>query len=243
MSGAQHQQAKAKNLSFGANVIKRQVLHDKTGVSRQTMSMPGRLFLDTDTATLAHALSATPPALHQIPRANMAPGQQIVVLTADRHLAQMRWGIVPVGRVNARGRPVLDVIVNARSETVFAKSAFIGTARAIVPAHGWYEWTGEKRHKTAWRIRRPDHGLIAFAAITDLWTAPGGQALWQVATVTCAPSADVRAVHDRMGVILDPNDFETWLTGTTEAATALMKPAADGSLVVEPATKVDWTAP
>ena len=57
----------------------------------------------------------------------------------------MRWGMIPVGRVNARGRPVMETIVNARSETLFEKTAFQGVARCLVPADGWYEWTGAVR--------------------------------------------------------------------------------------------------
>ena len=47
-----------------------------------------------------------------------------------------------------------------------------------------------------------DGGLMAFAAISDVWTAPGGRRLAQVATVTCEPNVDVKPIHHRMGVIL-----------------------------------------
>ena len=68
---------------------------------------------------------------------------------------------------------------------------------------GWYEWTGKARRKKAWRIRPRSGGLLLFAAITDVWEAPGGRSVHQVATVTCAPSADVRDVHHRMGVLIE----------------------------------------
>ncbi len=161
----------------------------------------------------------------------------------DRVLAHMRWGMIPVGRVNARGRPVLETIVNARSESVFDKSAFDGVGRALVPCDGWYEWTGKARHKTAWRIRRRDGAMMAFAAITDEWTAPGGKVVAQVATVTCEPNADVRDIHHRMGVILGPEQFEAWLTGEAENTKGLMEPLVDGNLVVEEVRDVDWSAP
>ncbi len=83
---------------------------------------------------------------------------------------------------------------------------------------------------------------MAFAVITDRWAAPGGRVVDQVATVTCEPSGDVRDIHHRMGVILDPGDFETWLNGSIEQAAALMRPYPDGSLLVEEAGDVDWTA-
>ena len=65
----------------------------------------------------------------------------------------------------------------------------------------------------------------------------------QVATVTCEPSADVRDIHHRMGVLLRPDQFETWLTGSEEEARALMQPYPNGTLQVEEASDVDWNAP
>lgn len=137
----------------------------------------------------------------------------------------------------------METIINARSETVFDKSAFDGVGRAIVPADGWYEWTGERRKKTAWRLRPRDGGLLWFAAICDTWAAPGGLLLKQVATVTCAPNEDVAPIHHRMGVLLHRDDLSVWLNGTVDAARALMVPAAKGLLQIEEAGDVDWDGP
>jgi len=203
--------------------------------------MPGRFFLTTPLDALASHFDAKTDLVPDQPRFNVAPGQEVIVCTADRRLVKMRWGLIPVGRVNARGRPVMETIVNARSETVFVKSAFKGTARVLVPADGWYEWTGAARKKTAWRIAPKVGGLLAFAAISDIWAGPGGIEVHQVATVTCEPSRDVVKIHDRMGVLLDPVHFETWLTGTPDAAFALMQPYPNGPLKVTEAQGVDWT--
>ena len=205
--------------------------------------MPGRVFLTTPPDVIASRFGVSPdPIADEPPRRNIAPGQEIVVLTSEG-LTRMRWGMIPVGRVNARGRPVMETIVNARSETVFGKSAFDGVGRAVVPVDGWYEWKGKTRRKTAWRIRAADGGVLYFAAITDVWIAPGGRSVPQVATVTCEPNADVRDVHHRMAVILPNEAIATWLTGTEKDASALMVPWPDGRLVVEPAGDVDWSQP
>lgn len=154
----------------------------------------------------------------------------------------MRWGILPVGRVNARGRRVMETILNARSETVFSKSAFQGVRRCIVPADGWYEWTGETRKKRVWRLRHSDVRPLAFAAIRDVWTAPGAREVAQVATVTCEPSADVRPVHHRMGILLDPEDFDIRLDGDAAAPERVMRPYPDGRILVDEAGDVGWAA-
>ena len=202
--------------------------------------MPGRLFLTRPLREIAEWMGAEDKNLpQQPPRFNIAPGQNIAVCV-EGQLREMRWGIIPVGRKNARGRPVMETIINARSETVLDKSAFDGVKRCLVPADGWYEWTGEKRLKTAWRIKNKDGSPLAFAAIFDIWTAPGGLEVPQVATVTCEPNNDVREIHHRMGVLLEPAQFATWLGADDTAASRLMVPYPEGRLSIEEVTDVDW---
>lgn len=203
--------------------------------------MPGRLFLETPLSDVAARLGFSTD-LHDPPRRNISPGEEVAVASVGK-LSRMRWGLIPVGRVNARGRPVMETIINARSESVFDKSAFDGVGRAVIPADGWYEWTGSERRKQAWRIRAKDRNVLFFAAITDVWDAPGGLSVPQAATVTCAPSADVRDIHHRMGVLLAHKDVETWLKGDAEKAKPLMVPYPEGALQVEKANDVDWFAP
>ena len=96
--------------------------------------MPGRLWLTrpADAVERAAGVPGLPPLA---PRRNIAPGQEVPVLGPDGWRIA-RWGLVPVGRVDARGRPVMSMLVNARSETVFDKSAYAGTGRAVLPADG-----------------------------------------------------------------------------------------------------------
>jgi len=204
--------------------------------------MPGRFFLTRPLSDIAGQLGMQDSLPPQPPRRNIQPGQEVVTLTTEG-LQLMRWGMIPVGRVNARGRPVMEIIINARSETVFDKSAFDGVGRAVILVDGWYEWTGEKRRKTAWRISPADGSLLFFAAITDTWQAPGGLQVDQCAAVTCEPNDDLRPIHHRMGVLLNQAEIETWLTGSEEAAQKLARPWPNGLLQIEEAGDVDWTGP
>ncbi len=200
--------------------------------------MPGRLFLETSITEVGRWVDRdVTDVSDELSRRNIAPGQEVVCLTSEG-FKRMRWGIIPVGRVNARGRPVMETIVNARSETAFDKSAFDGVGRAVVIVDGWYEWTGEKRKKTAWRIRGNEP--LVFAAITDVWTAPGGREVHQVATVTCEPNADIESIHHRMGVLLEKEAIDLWLNGTPEEVAPLMVPWPEGRLSIEEASDVDW---
>lgn len=193
--------------------------------------MPGRLFLLRDRVS-----GGGQEVTGLIPRRNMAPGEMLWTLTTEG-FREMRWGLIPTGRSNARGRPVMETIVNARGETVFDKSAFAGVRRAAVPVDGWYEWTGPARRKTIWEITSGDDAVLWFAAIWDVWRAPNGLEIAQVATVTCPPNGDVRDIHDRMGVLLAPDDLQTWLNGSEAAARDLIRPAPNGSLAVREVTQ------
>lgn len=198
--------------------------------------MPGRLILTRPAAEVAGFLGVPVPDL--APRAAIAPGEQVLCRSAGgAELA--RWGMIPVGRVNARKRPVMETITNARSETLFAKSAFAGVGRAIVPVDGWIDWTAGPGRRQAWRFRAADGGCLAFAAIRDVWTAPGGAALAQIATVTCAPNEEVAPLHDRMAVILDPADFDLWLGGSEAEVAPLLRTLPAGRIVAERAAEMD----
>ena len=197
--------------------------------------MPGRFFLDATVAEVAAHFAAEPAGIPEFGRRHdVAPGDPVVAVVAEagRRLAVMRWGLIPMGRTNARGRPVLETIVNARSETLFAKSAYAGLRRCLMPVGGWYEWTGERRRKTRWTIRAPGAPILAFAAVWDRWQAPGGAEVASLATVTCPPGPDVAAVHDRMPVILAPDAWPVWLGEAAGDPAALMRPLPAGALTV-----------
>lgn len=205
--------------------------------------MPGRLFLTTPMSVIEAEAGCDASGAHDVaPRLTIKPGEEVMTLAAGLRPRPMRWGMIPSGRVNARGRPVLEIIVNARSETVFSKSAYEGVGRCVVPADGWYEWTGFRGRKTAWRIGSADAGILWFAGICDAWIAPGGREVWQAAIVTCPPSEEVRPIHDRMGVLLAPDQLRAWIDGPKAQAAALLKSPQDVSLVIERADEVDWAA-
>lgn len=193
--------------------------------------MPGRLFLTTPEAEIAKRLDA--PLVAEGAAASgldISPGEEILALDQEGKLRPMRWGMILSGK-GSRRRPIMETVINARSETVFEKAAFRDVSRALVPADGWYEWTGEARKKTRWRFRAADGGPLFFAAIYSVWRRPGGIELYQTATLTCEPNDLVRPIHHRMGVLLPEPLWSPWMAGEAVA----MDPAPGGQLVVEEA--------
>ena len=178
------------------------------------------------------------------PRSNVAPTQQALAIRRGedgrRQAAMLRWGLIPFF---AKDPKKLPMMVNARVETIATLPSFrdaVKKRHAIVPACGYYEWTGPKGAKEPWRFVRADGKPISLAAIWERWTpkadqveAWGEQAVESVAIVTAEPSPDIAHIHDRMPVVLEQTDFDLWLDpdpAQFERQMALLKPAPAGTL-------------
>jgi putative SOS response-associated peptidase YedK len=166
-------------------------------------------------------VSRLPPGELQLyfkERFNIAPTQDApVILLEDSRLEQraMRWGLQP----SWANFP----IINVKSETVTAKPTFresFSSRRCLVPADGFYEW--QKPARTPFRFVLPDRSAFCFAGIWDRsLIKSAGQPVETFAIVTTAASADVRPVHERMPLIIPPQDYENWLSNPAQAAEML----------------------
>ncbi len=173
------------------------------------------------------------------PRAHVAPGQPIGVVRLEhgaRHFALVRWGFIPSWVKEVKpGKP----LINARGETVMEKPSFrnaMRRRRCLVPADGYYECSGAEGRKVPFFVQAADKGLFALAGLWEHWMGTDGSELETAVLMTIAPNAELATIHDRMPVIIAPEDYETWLTGEVEDAARLIRPAPDGSSVMEPTT-------
>jgi putative SOS response-associated peptidase YedK len=167
-------------------------------------------------------------------RYNIAPTQPIAVVARDREGVRrfrlMRWGLLPSFVKDPKQFPTL---INARSEEVLEKPSFrhaMRWRRCLIPADGFYEWTGPKGKRRPFLLRRREPSLFAFAGLYERWRDPKGGEIDTVAILTCPANLTIAELHDRMPVVLRPEHFEAWLDvkGTTaEAALAVLQPAAD----------------
>ncbi len=76
---------------------------------------------------------------------------------------------------------------------------------------------------------------MAFAGIWEGWRDEGGEVVRTFAIVTTDANATMRAVHDRMPVVLAPDDWAEWLEG--EDSAPLLRPAPDDLLRFWPVSK------
>ena len=167
-------------------------------------------------------------------RFNIAPTQPIAVVVRDKEGARrfrlMRWGLLPTFVKDPKKFPTL---INARSEEALDKPSYrhaMRYRRCLVPADGFYEWTGPKGKRRPFLLRPHNAGLIAFAGIYERWRDGKSDEIDTVAILNCPANSTVAPLHDRMPVVLAYEDFDAWLDvkGTApEAARELLQPASD----------------
>jgi putative SOS response-associated peptidase YedK len=146
--------------------------------------------------------------------ADVRPTQQVVALQADRILSTMRWGLVPAWAKDPR---IGSKTINARSGGIASKPSFkrpLRFQRCIIPASAFLEWQGSPGAKVKYRIARIDNELFGFAGLFDTWRDPddpiGGE-LTTCTIITMQPNDLVAPIHNRMPVILLPEDEDSWL--------------------------------
>jgi putative SOS response-associated peptidase YedK len=167
-------------------------------------------------------------------RYNIAPTQDVAVVALDREGVRrfrlMRWGLLPLFVKDLKTFPTL---INARLEEVLAKPSFshaMRFRRCLIPADGFYEWTGPKGRRRPFLLRPRGGELMAFAGIYERWRDGKGGEIDTVAILTCPANAAIAPLHDRMPVVLAPEDFAAWLdvkATPAEEAVRLLRPAPD----------------
>ncbi len=202
--------------------------------------MCGRFTLTHSREELARELGVAPESLGDYrPRYNLPPTDPHWIVRTkleDREALPARWGLVNSW---AKDRKSGFKNINARSETVQTQPAFreaFKSRRCIVPADGFFEWTGPKDARRPIWFHRERGGLVLFAGLYESWqTAPGE---WErtFTILTTEPNSRVAEVHNRMPVILTDESADEWMYRRQEAGALmkLLRPAADDLLIATP---------
>ena len=166
------------------------------------------------------------PAEDPSPRYNLAPTQFAPIVIRDGESLEgimARWDLVPYyhkGPLEAKKWAG----INARSETVQTSGAFreaFKKRRCLVPNDGFFEWQRDGKAKIPYWFRPTDTPIGFFAGIWDRWSGVHkGEpvAFTSFAILTTEPNSLVSPLHDRMPVILRPEDYEAWVFGDPDAA-------------------------
>ena len=147
---------------------------------------------------------------------NIAPTEFAPIILANNdhfELRSARWWLVPSW---AKEPSTQFKMFNARAETIESSKAYkkpFNEQRCIVPASGWYEWRKENGGKTPYYVTGNEQGL-AFAGVYDEWQQ-GESPLTSFSVITTDAAPDLEFLHHRMPLLLKEDQFEDWLSGTT----------------------------
>ena len=158
--------------------------------------------------------------LQVLPRYNIAPTQQITVVTNSRkenHLTTMKWGLIPPW---ASSQSIGSRMINARAETLLERRSFRNAflhRRCLIPADGFYEWMTAAPKRIPMRIILPNANLFAFAGLWEAWHNPvTGTWIKSCSVITTSANDLMRSIHNRMPVILKSTDEASWIDSSTQ---------------------------
>lgn len=190
--------------------------------------MCGRFTLYASPELLAELFDLPEPPL-LAPRFNIAPTQPIGVVRLDPRTHQRTWALTHWGLIPSWSKdPSIGArMINARAETVPEKPSFRAAfkrRRCLVPASGFYEWKQAGKGKQPYYISPSDGRLFAFAGLWETWTGPDGDEIDSCTILTTDPNELMATLHNRMPVILAPQDWAEWLgTGGDDSPARLNK--------------------
>lgn len=203
--------------------------------------MCGRFYLDApDEMVMTHF--GLEGGIHLAPRYNIAPSQDIAIVRAGSHGREMvlaRWGLVPAWSKQEKTRYSM---INARAETIADKPAYrqaFRRHRCLVPASGFYEWRKLAGGKQPYRIGMADRSVMALAGLWERWEGDG-RSLDSCTIIVTDSNELIRPIHDRMPVMLEPDQFEQWLdpeNTDTVALQGMLKPYARAGMSAWPVSR------
>jgi putative SOS response-associated peptidase YedK len=153
-----------------------------------------------------------------------------------REAAGLVWPLIPVW---LKGELPKFSTANCRSEagvpfseTVKKKPTFRGAwkhqRRCLVPVSWFYEWDQRSKPKQPWRILPRNGDFLVMAGLWERSPLPDGSDLESFTIVTTQPNQLLTDIgHHRAPVMIDPDDWDTWLSGEPTDAESLIRPPAD----------------
>jgi len=182
--------------------------------------MCGRYVLSDPVASLCKLFGIDIQAL-LTPRFNIAPTQSVPIVrnapdNGQREFKFVRWGLIPKW---AKDDSAGAKMINARAETITEKPSYreaFKRRRCLIPTTGFYEWKRIGKSKEPFYIRMKDRQPFAMAGLWESWQPSEGAAVESCTIITTGPNEIMRPIHDRMAVIVAPENYATWLDPATK---------------------------
>jgi putative SOS response-associated peptidase YedK len=180
--------------------------------------MCGRYVISSPAETIRDLFEAMGPLPNLRPRYNVAPTDPVPVVLLDREtkarkLDTLRWGLIPYW---AKDIKIGATMINAKAETVAEKPAFreaFQSRRCLIPADAFYEWQKlDAKTKQPYAIVMKERSVFGFAGLWERWKdRANGEIVRSFSIITTEPNEVCAPIHDRMPVIVPPDDYGKWL--------------------------------
>jgi len=160
------------------------------------------------------------------PRYNIAPTQPVAAVrlaanSGEREFTYVHWGLIPSW---AKDPKIGSRMINARSETAAEKPSFRAAfkrRRCLIPASGFYEWQKLSDRKQPTFIHGADGRLLGLAGLWEVWHSSDGSVVESCTILTTQPNELMAPIHNRMPVIIAPEDYSMWLDPDPQPQDAL----------------------
>jgi putative SOS response-associated peptidase YedK len=135
-------------------------------------------------------------------------------------LAFLKWGLIPAwADVPAVG----DRLANARSETAATKPSFrraFRSRRCLLVADGFVEWRRTDGRKQPYYVRLKNDRLFGLAGLWERWER-GDKPVESCTILTTEVNGLMKPIHERMPVIIPPEQYGLWLDPACQDARKL----------------------
>jgi putative SOS response-associated peptidase YedK len=212
-------------------------------VATKESAMCGRFTLYDSTEVLSKEFGA-PIRLDLAPRYNIAPSQEVAVVRSrpdgEREFALLRWGLIPSW---AKDPSIGARMINARVETAPEKPAFRNAfrhRRCLVPMSGFYEWRKEGKAKHPYHVSLREKNVMAIAGLWDRWAGAEDAPIESCTLLTTDANDVIAPLHERMPVIVAPENYELWLNPSGQdpaALRALLAPYPPDKMIARPVSR------
>jgi len=161
---------------------------------------------------------------------NVAPTQDVPIIrickgSGERELVLVHWGLVPFWAKDIKSS---HRMINARAETVADKPSFrtaFQRRRCLIPVNGFYEWRKHGSIKQPYLIRMKNAAPFALAGLWEQWLNPEDKTTLESCTIIVTEANKFMSrIHDRMPVILSPNNYNSWLDPLAGNLSSLLTP-------------------
>ena len=160
-----------------------------------------------------------------LPQFNIAPTHPLITLIHDGkryRIGTSNWGF-PLSEDSSQ------VVINARSESVFEKTMFrqaMKSRRCLIVGAGFYEWKRDEKPSKVFWFHHDREPFMVFAGLYQVTKHQSGQQKVYASMLTTSANEVMQPIHDRLPVMLNPDQYRHWADPKTsiDELAFLLKP-------------------